>query len=101
LPNTKIAAREAGKRDGKGKTDSADARTSATSKSILLPVLRPKNITTEAKKQESKVKVETVGAGSGATAAGLHKPPAKSKTTPIENRKQHGKGKKIGRAACR
>jgi membrane-bound lytic murein transglycosylase A len=88
LPNTKIAAREAGKRDGKGKTDSADPRANAASKSVLLPVLRPKN-TTEAKKQESKV--ETVGASSGATAAGLHK--VSSKSNAAEGRKQNGKRK--------
>ncbi len=94
-PNTKIAVLEVGKQDGKGKTNSATASTSATGKSILLPVLRPKNLATEGKKQDGKGKVETVAASSSAIAAGLHKPsPApRSKTAEIEATKQNGKGK--------
>src|SRR5947208_16353296 len=88
-----IVAREAKKRDDKGKADSANAGVNASSKPILLPVLRPKNIATEAKKQESKVKVETVGASSGAIAAGVHTRLAKSKIVEIETRKQNGKAK--------
>ncbi len=89
-PNTKIAVLEVGKQDGKGKTNSATAGTSATGKSILLPVLRPKNLATEGKN-----KVQTVGASSSAIAAGLHKPSLapKSKTAGTEGKKQDGKGK--------
>ena len=76
-----------GKHDGKGKANSANAVASATSKSILLPVLRSKNVATEANKQPSKVKLETVGASSGAIAAGLPTPIPKSKTVESETRK--------------
>src|SRR5262249_46624082 len=116
LPNTKIAVLEVGKRNGKGNVNSANGA-SATGKSILLPVLRPKNLAsssaiaagrhkpspapksktagTEGKKQEAKLKVETVATSSSAIAAGRHKPsPApKSKTAGTEGKKQEGKVK--------
>jgi hypothetical protein len=69
---------------------------SATNKSILLPVLRSKNVATETKKQPSKVKLETVGASSGAIGAGLHKPSPTPKSKTAEDAKGKGRAASAG-----
>jgi membrane-bound lytic murein transglycosylase len=93
-PNTKIAALEAGKQDGKGKANSAGA--SARGKSIVLPVLKPKSSSIDGKKQDGKGKAESAGASASEIAAGSKQKPSlvsKSKTPEIEARKKDAKGK--------
>ena len=83
------------KQDSKRKANGTNTGASATGKSIVLPVLKPKSSATEGKKQNRFDQLETVAASSSAIAAGLHKsgPALKSKTSAIEARKQNGKGK--------
>jgi 3D (Asp-Asp-Asp) domain-containing protein len=88
-PNLKIAALDDEKQGSKGK-----GRSAATSKSIELPVLKPKGAASEGKKpdgkgKDAKDKGETVGASSTAIAAGLRKPSptAKSKTAEVDAKK--------------
>jgi hypothetical protein len=95
LPNTKIAVLDGEKQDSKRKANGTNTGASATGKSIVLPVLKPKSSATEGKKQNRFDQLETVAASSSAIAAGLHKsgPALKSKTSAIEARQQNGKGK--------
>jgi peptidoglycan lytic transglycosylase A len=93
-PNMKIAALDDEKREGKGK-----------SKSIVLPVLKPKGSAADGKKQDvkgkdAKDKGETVGASSTAIAAGLRKSPpaAKSKIAADDVKKAEGKDVKKAEA---
>jgi hypothetical protein len=96
LPNTKIAVLDGEKQDSKRKANGTNTGASATGKSIVLPVLKPKSSATEGKKQKNRFdQLETVAASSSAIAAGLHKsgPALKSKTSAIEAKKQNGKVK--------
>jgi hypothetical protein len=90
-----IVALEVKKQDDKGKANSANAGASATSKSILLPVLRQKNLATEGKKQDGKGKAEIANVIGRSTDGDKQKPlqTTKSKTAGSEAKKPDAKGK--------
>ena len=93
-PKPKMAALEAGKRDGTSVASSANAGAFAAARPVLPPVVKPKSSTIKVKKQDGKGHAEPAGASSGAIVARRQTPlPAPTKISVIEIRKQDAKGK--------
>ena len=90
----KIAAREVGKQDGKGKPSSTSAGATAAGRTIRLQVLKPEDSAIKVKKQDDKGKAQSDGAGW--TVGGRQKPflPAPiPKIVALETGDPDGKGK--------